>query len=162
MAHLYLNLKDGKVIGCQTGPSVDKKTGKKIPARTGDDIVPVSEEIYNDFNRLAPYKEMVYDGKGFTVLPDPRPKIAVAVPSLQKIGERVAMEITRDTKEISKDSEQLVEYEAPDGRVGLIRAEFRDGVARCSFTPDKSGRYRIRGNREYKLNQEAIIAVYEE
>jgi len=63
--HLYLNLdENGKAVGCQTAPSFDKKTQKAIPARSGNDIVPVDEKTYNDFTRLGQYESMTYTLSG--------------------------------------------------------------------------------------------------
>ena len=158
MANLYLVLDDnGRVRGCQTtkGTIDDER------------YVLVDAETYNQFGRLSPYEYMTIEGKGFTVHPDPRPEIKVTCPATKKVGEIISITLDqvslgREEKTISKDVEELIEYETPDGRIGLIKASFRNGRATCAFTPDKSGYYHFRGNNNYKPEAETTIAVYEE
>ena len=163
MAHLYLNLNnEGKVVGCQTAPSVDRATGKKKTPMQRDNIILVDEQIYNQYNSKGNFEEMVYDkaqGK-FEVLPDPRPEFRVTAPNSSRMGSLIDIDVDADLLDADH---VILEYEGPDGRIGLIRANIQqNGKARVNIRPDKSGYYRFGESSSYKLVEEQIIAVYEE
>ena len=163
MANLYLVLDDAaRVRGSQTTKGTIDQPG----------YVLVDEKAYNDFGKLKEYESMTYDAetRKFTAYPDPRPQLRITAPASVKLGEPVdlvAVDIEqlsqgKGEKAISESSAILIEYECPDGRVGLVRVSFSKGAAGCSFTPDKSGYYRFGGSANYKAEQDIIIAVYEE
>lgn len=152
MANLYFKVRDGKVVGCQT-------TKGEIDA---EEYIKVDEATYNQFGKLAPYETMTYDGNEFTINPDPRPVLRITVNQQGKIGERVDIVVDQMDSKLKVDAEQLIEYESPDGRIGIVKAKFNGGEAFISFTPDKSGYYSLRGSANYKPEEAKTIAVYEE
>lgn len=160
MAVLMLRVEDGVVTGCQTGPQAIEEEG----------YIVVDEATYNLYGNMRrtpnTRKEyMTYDGKNFIKHPDPRPEISIVVPQEKKVGEAVSVSVLRMSEglesRMKKNDEVLVEYETPEGRIGLVKARLREGVATASFTPSVSGYYRFHECDRYKTAERAI-AVYEE
>lgn len=139
----------GKVIGSQATPgTIDNPL-----------YIEVDQETYNQFGRLAPYETLTFDEKAKTFIhhPDPRPVFKiVAERALQSVG----ITLTRDDE--AKDTEHIIEYERPDGSIGLVKAVFVKGSATIQITPTVSGYYHLRGSDTWKPEEEVSIAVVEE
>lgn len=143
----------GKVIGSQATPgTIDNPR-----------YIEVDQETYNQFGQLAPYETLTFDQKAktFTHHPDLRPVFKIAAErALSRMEQSVGIALTRDDE--AKDTEHIIEYERPDGSVGLVKAVFVKGQATLQITPTVSGYYHFRGSDTWKPEEEVSIAVVEE
>ena len=153
MSNFYLMIdEEGKVYGSQASPGrIDR-----------EDYILTSASDYNRYVQKDRYEEMVYDKtqRKFEVLPDPRSELRVTVPNSSRMGSLIDIDVDTDLLDVDH---VILEYQGPDGRIGLIRANIQqNGRARVNIRPDKSGYYRFGESDSYKLVEEQIIAVYEE
>lgn len=155
---LYLALdENSKVRACQ----VTKDT------IADSSYIEVDEKTYNQYSSLKEYETMTYENSKFISHPDTRPQMKITAPTLEKVGVRVIVGVEDAVKKVGVkgsliEEERIIEYECPDGRIGLLKAKFVNGVCQSGFVPDKSGYYRFTGSANYKPEEVITIAVYDE
>ena len=166
--YLYLVIDERNVV-------VGRQTSPRNPIER-DNYIEVDEATYN----LSPgnYETMIYypESGEFEILPDPRPVLELTVDSDEvRVGHKVnvGLDIVShgtdltgyglEDHRLQGDSIFYLDYQSPEGRLGCIRAELKNGKARdTGFTTRVSGMHMIKGNRLFREVAPVEIIVYEE
>lgn len=145
---LFVN-EQGEALHSVTGP-------QKPPA---DGWIEVDAKTLNEFAMMnKPYEKLVYKNGQWKKLPDPRPVFnVIPAKTLGKVGERISINF-----EGGEDGEQIIEYEKPNGAIGLLKVSVQDKKATASIIFTESGYYRFRGGDNWRASEEVTIAVFEE